>query len=295
MKSVGQRQRLARAAPPCRRSGSAASTRVEAAFERRQRQDRRRAAQVARDARRPAGSRGVNSNGAAWPIQPDSGCRKRLGVARVHPDEGRRAGAAVEVLVAAADREVGARCRCRSTGTAPALCARSHTASAPAACAARGQRRHVVHGAGAVVDVGQHQHRDVARRARRAARSAVDQLAASKPRSRHSDFGDVEVGREVAALADTITRRAGASALRCSAALQHLVQVDRGASRCTPPRPAPAPTRRADLVAEALRQVEPAGACSSCGSGLRPIPAATTSATRAGAALGSTPSELPSR
>ena len=63
---------LARSAamPPC---ASAASTVSSAAFERGQRQDRRRAAQVARDARRRPVV-GVNSNGAAWPNQPDSGC-----------------------------------------------------------------------------------------------------------------------------------------------------------------------------------------------------------------------------
>ena len=58
------------------------------------------------------------------------------GVARMRPDEGRRAGAAVQVLVAAADREVGVgvvqgdRHRAGAVREVP-------DASAPAACAAR--------------------------------------------------------------------------------------------------------------------------------------------------------------
>ncbi len=110
---VGQRQRLGAQRRHRRRSEAAAASTVSRPHSSAgQREDRLRAAQVARDARRPAGSAGVNSKGAAWPHQPASGCSKRLGVARVHPDEGRRAGAAVEVLVAAADREVGVARRC---------------------------------------------------------------------------------------------------------------------------------------------------------------------------------------
>ena len=150
--------------------------------------------------------------------------------------------------------------------------------------------------AGAVVDVGQHQH---ARRRRAssapASSSGVDQLAARSRLAAHSALGDVEVGREVAALGDDDAARRRVGALRsCSAALSTLnrfTEVDVGDDHFARLRA----DQRRDLVADALRQVDPAGACSSCGSGPGPIRAAITSATRAAAARGSAPSELPSR
>ena len=67
-------------------------------------------------------------------------------MARMHPDEGRRARPAVQVLVAAADGEVGLAPLQIDRHRAGAECARSQTTSAPAACAARVERGHVVHG-----------------------------------------------------------------------------------------------------------------------------------------------------
>ena len=86
---------------------------VDAALERRQRQHRRRAADEPRDA--GAGTvvgREREGCGVAEPagqrLTPLLAIHAR-GVVRMSPDEGRRPGAAVEVFVAAAHREVGCR------------------------------------------------------------------------------------------------------------------------------------------------------------------------------------------
>jgi hypothetical protein len=81
----------------------------------------------------------VGREGEGRGVAPPAGQRlpEAVGMARMHPDEGRRAGAAIEVLVAAADREVGIGAAQVDFDTAPALCARSQTMSAPAACARR--------------------------------------------------------------------------------------------------------------------------------------------------------------
>ena len=89
---------------------------------------------------------GVPTRARPIPWRPETGLEgERLGMTepagdwnrrllQVPPGDGqecRRARAAVEILVAAADREVGFS-PLRSTGTAPAECARSQTVSAPA-------------------------------------------------------------------------------------------------------------------------------------------------------------------
>ena len=167
MKSSASAIDLARSAamPP---SASASREDVEAAFERGHREHGRRAADEARDAaRRPIRRRELERRRVAEPA------RERLaqllavharGVARMRPHERGSARAAVQVLVAAADRRSRRRRRAGRRGTAPAECARSQTTSAPAACAARVVSAMRVHAAAAVVDVGQHQHGDVARR-----------------------------------------------------------------------------------------------------------------------------------
>ena len=106
----------------------------------------------------------------------------------MRPDEGRRARAAVQVLVAAADGEVGVGAVAGRPAPRRPSAPGPRPSSAPAACAARVTRGHVVHAAGAVVDVRQHQHARRRRSGAPADRVGVDQAQrrgrASRPRSR---------------------------------------------------------------------------------------------------------------
>ena len=124
----------------------------------------------------------------------------RSQVARMRPEEGRRARAAVEVLVAAADREVGVGAVQVDRHRAGRVRQVPHRQRAGGVRGAR-ERGHVVHAAGAVVDVGEHQHGE--RRASSCAAISSGSTSSSvKPCCARQALGDVEVGREVAALGD---------------------------------------------------------------------------------------------
>ena len=181
-------------------------------------------------------------------------------MARVHPHKGRGAGAAVEVFVAAADGEVGLR----------ALQVHRHGASAvgqvPDGERTRhvgggGGGMHVEHGAGAVVHMRQHQHSHAAGMG--VGQGGGDVLGVHQPQLQAlrgaQALGDVEVGGEVGALGK---HHAAASVVlfrHGDGGVQHLVEIDRGAVGDHHLALARA-HQRGNAVAQALGQVEPAGA-----------------------------------
>ena len=121
------------------------------------------------------------------------------------PDERRRAGAAVQVLVAAADREVGAGAVQIDRHGAGGVREIPDHDRAGLMRRAR-QLGHPVHAAGAIVDVRQHQDRDAIVEMRRDLVGVDEhQLEAVLARER---LGDVEIGREVRALRDDAIRGA---------------------------------------------------------------------------------------
>ena len=114
-------------------------------------------------------------------------------------DEGRRAGAAIEVFVAAADGEIGVaavevdRQRAGAVARGPRSSARPR--HGPGGHAAMSSRA-----AGAVVDIGEHQHGERRRRSpRRSLGGDLPQLVAIAEQIGEA-VGDVEVGREIAGL-----------------------------------------------------------------------------------------------
>ncbi len=164
--------------------------------------------------------------------------------------ESRRAGAAVEVLVPAAHREIGVRARqvhrqgARGMREVP-------DRQRPRAMRRRGQGGHVVAAAGAVVHLGQHQDGDVGREGGFDLLGGHDaQLPAQRVRQA---AGDVEVGGEVAGVReDHPTVRAQGQRRR-----QHLEQVHRGRV----PRPDRGGVRadqRGDPGADPPGEVDPA-------------------------------------
>ena len=129
-------------------------------------------------------------------------------------DEGGRSGSAVQELVGAADRKVGPGRfegdgkRARGMGEVP-------DRQGPGRVRGPRQTGHVVQAPGAVVDLGQQQHRDalVESLAERFRRHQA-QLVAAAERA-HQSLRHVEVGREVAVVGeDEQAPRAGARARR---------------------------------------------------------------------------------
>ena len=224
------------------------------------RDDRRRAANEAGDAgRRPVGRRELERRGMAEPA------RERLaqtlaihsrGVLRMRPHEGGRARPAVEVLVAAADREIGAGAMQVDRHRA------GRVSEVPDGQRAGGvgdprQLGHVVHAAAAVVDVGQHQQRDVVGQVIGEVVGFDD--AQLQPGGDGDAFGDVEVGGEVAAFREQGRARRGVGLLQGGGGAERLEQVDRGrvAGAGLAGRGA---DQAADGVADLAREVNPAGA-----------------------------------
>ena len=118
-------------------------------------------------------------------------------MAVVHPDKGWRAGAAVEVFVAATDRKVRPRAvqiDWHSAGAVGQVPDR-HGANGMGCF---GECGHVVHGSGSVVHMGQHQYGDI-RTQRRWQFGFVNQLQCQAVLCAQA-LRDVQVGREVAAL-----------------------------------------------------------------------------------------------
>ena len=176
----------------------------------------------------------------------------------MRPHKRRRAGSAVQVLVAAANREVGVggvqvdRHRAGGVREIP------HDQRAGVV---RGVRdvRHAMHAAGAVVDMGQHQDGDaIVQQRGNVVGVGQHQLEAVRARER---VGNVEIGREVRPFGqDRRDGRGRRLATRDGdGRAQHLVEIDRGrvgdghfARRRA--------NQRRNLVADALgRSVDPAG------------------------------------
>ena len=181
--------------------------RVDAALQRGERYDRRRAAQAKRaiPVGGPVVRREVERRGVARASRQrlaELQCIHPRRVRRMGPDERRGAGTAVQVLVAAAHGEIGgSRPDCpppfNSTGTAPAECDRSQTTSAPAAWAARLSVGHRMHAAVAIVDV-RKQAAPPRGRSSCATNCVGLDRRKSTPRSRRDALGDVEIGRKIA-------------------------------------------------------------------------------------------------
>ena len=115
------------------------------------------------------------------------------------PHERRRARPAVQVLVAAADREVGIDAVQVDRHRAGRMREIPDRQRAGVVRRAR-QRRHVVHAAGAVVDVREHQQREaLVEQRRELVGFGEHEVQAALARQR---LGDVQVGREVGALGD---------------------------------------------------------------------------------------------
>ena len=182
---LGQRDRLradARRCPP-RRS-------ARALLDRGEREDRRRAGQEAPDRRRPGRSRAPSRTGRAGRTSPRSASAAPPGARSATYRKAGRARARVEVLVGAADRELGAGARAarpaarRPSGRGPRRRRRS---------VAAGERGHVGDRARAVVDVREHDERGAAlgdrvlRRRRPAA--ARGRCARRGPRARSGRSG----------------------------------------------------------------------------------------------------------
>ena len=181
-------------------------------------------------------------------------------------DEGRRPGSAVEVLVGAADREVGAggaqvdRQRARRMGQIPyRQCA--------GGVGGLGQPRHVVLSAGPVVDLGQHQGRDaLVQRPGDFFRGHQPDLVALAEGS-DQPLRDVEVRRKVAVVReDDAPLRPHLQGRR-----HRLVDLDgqRVAHRHGAGRGA---DQTADALAEPARLVHPARVVPAAESASRPIP-----------------------
>lgn len=249
---VGQRQRLA-----ADRLHVGLQEHVEPAFDHRHRHDRLRAAQKACDARVRRERRLHRERRA---VAPPAGQRLRemRVMAMRHPHERRRAGAAVQVFVRAADRAVGTRAvqvdrhRAGGVGEIP-----QHQRARVVRELRDG--RHVVHVAGAVVHVRDHRDGRVVAERGRQFRRIVDQtqlVAAAELLDQ--PLRDVQVGREIRALGHDHAALRRALGLMAQHRRQQLEQVDR--DRVGHDRFAGcAADQRRELVAEAARQREPAG------------------------------------
>ena len=167
--------------------------------------------------------------------------------------EGRCARSAVQVLVAAADREIDA----------GAVDVERHRAGAvrqvpqhqgPRLVGGGGDRRHVVHPGRAVVDVGQREHRDVLveRRHQQIGVDAAQGVALIQQVDQ--PLHDVHVGREVLSLGQDHLAP-GAQPERRG---EQLEQIDRGAVGDHHLAGVGADQGR-DLVADAARRIDPAG------------------------------------
>ena len=229
---------------------------VQPALQQRQAHDGLGAALVALNARSRLVVRGkCKGRGVAPPAGERLQKRQvgALGVRGVNPHKRRCAGAAIEVFVTATHREVCARAgqsyryRACAVGQVPHHQCTSRMGSL-------GEGGHVVHGAGAVVDMGEHQHRQVlvqvlCNLVRLHKHQRVAALGAQA-------FGDVQVGRKVAALAQHHAAVGTVGMRNGQRGGQHFVEVDRrgvGGHHFT----GPGANQRRNPVPQALGQVKP--------------------------------------
>ncbi len=258
---------------------------VDAALQRSHGQDRGRAAEVARDPRGRAVVVG-ELEGRGVPDPARQRLLRLVDKIGVDPHEGWRARAAVEVLVATADGEVGARGfqvhrqRAGGVGQVPDG-ERTRFVGQPA------QPRHVVDAAAAVVHVRERQRGDVVAAAARQPRGDVPGVQQLQPPAvlTRQRVGDVEVGGEVLGLGDDDAALPARIPLarQPQRGTQHLVQVDRGrVGHHQLARSGPHQAR--DLVAHALRQRHPAGAVPAADQALAPLLGDDLGHTRGGGA-----------
>ncbi len=263
MKKFGQGQRLrAQCRDAAQRLGC--QQRVDAAFQRSQGNDRRRAAHESRDTvGGPIVRREVERRRVAEPPGERLAEMQRIhrrGVSRVRPDERGRARPAVQVLVAATHGKIGGLVR-----VAAAVQVDRHGAGrmrqVPDDECAGGVRRaidrgHLVHPAIAIVDVREHQHRNACVELRW---NRVGVHAPQLDSTRAGDgLGDVEVGREIIPLGQNHVAFRPGRQRQVKRHAQDLEQVHRSRignhqfTRACADQPG-------DLVAHPLRQVDPAG------------------------------------
>ncbi len=249
---LGQRHRLG-----AHRGHVGLQRHVQPALHQRHRQDGLRAAQEAADAMCRLVCGGHVERAV---VAPPS--RQRLPEAVLvtlgHPDEGRRARAAVQVLVGAADGEVslrGAQVHRHRTGRVGEVPDRQHAVAMRLA----GDGGHVVHGAGAVVDVGQQQHGHVVAQRPLQRQLVVDQaqFVALLQQVDHA-FDHVQVGGEVVALGHDHAALGKVRLLDAQRGGERLEDVERGGVGDHDLIVAGA-DQPSQLVAEAARQVEPVG------------------------------------
>ena len=173
-------------------------------------------------------------------------------VARRDIDEGRAAGAGVQVFIGAARREIGARARqidrhrARRMGQIPKR-------QRPRGMGRCGQRRHVVLAAGAVIDLGQHRHRHrfVDRGGDLIRRDGAQLIPLTKKPGQ--PLRHVKIGREIAGIGQDHPA-AGAQLQGRIQRLKHLDRkrvAQRHRARLCPDQPP-------DPVAQPLGQVHPA-------------------------------------
>ena len=263
---IGQRQRLgAQGRHAAERLGGQQG--VEPAVQRRHADDGLGAAQVARDA---GGGLVVGRELERRGVAPPAGQRlpEAVGVPGVHPDKGRRAGAAVEVFVAAADGEIGLRAgQVHRHGTRAVRQVPDREdaggvggGASPRPCRAW-RRCGSSHGS---ASARRHRASAMLRSLRAPPASSV------QPRSRHSASA---MYRSVGKLLRSLTRvlRCGASSRAMfSAALSTLNRLMEVLSVATTSS-GPAPIRRAILSPSALGRVEPAGAVPAADQALAPF------------------------
>ncbi|MNV41401.1 hypothetical protein D3C71_1330360 [compost metagenome] len=151
-----------------------------------------------------------------------------------------------------------------------------------------GHGLHVVHVAGLVVDVGQHHHGDVlVNRLRQRLRAVHQTQAVALLQQVHQPFGNVQIGGEVARLADNHPPLRRSRGLHAQGRAEHLEQVDRGGigdhhfAFTGTDQPGQA-------IAQALRQIAPAGAVPAADQTIAPLlgnhrPGALKGRNRAGA------------
>nr|GEU28320.1 hypothetical protein [Tanacetum cinerariifolium] len=248
---------------------------VEPAFHQRQRRHRLGAAQRAPDA---AGRRVRRLHGKRLAVRPPA--RERLFelflVALGHPDEGWRAGTAVEEFIGAAHGKVGVggiELHVHGAGRMGQVPQRQRAGRVDL----RGGGRHVEHAARAVVDVGEHHHghllAGVACQRGGQVGPRVEQrqfIAAFEPAQQA--FGHVDIAGEVVAFGNDHAPAGSfrVPGLHLERGGQRLEQVDgRGIGNHDLVRPGP--HQRRQQVAEAGGQVVPAGRVPAADQALAPL------------------------
>ena len=246
------------------RGGIDAVEQVEARLQRGQAEDRRGAAQEALDplARRIVVAE-VERRGVAHPAGQRR-AQRRPDAARRRNRKAGRAGAAVEVFVAAADREIGV-AGVEVDRDRPDAVAEVPEHQRALRLRRGGDRGHVEPRGGLVVDVGQHHDRGVGVD-RGGDAVAVDGADLDAGEGRGDALRQVEVGREIAGFGQDDV----AAGLRLQRGDQQLVQVHRGRIRDQHLVRLRA-DQRGELGADAGRGVDPAGGVPAADQALAPF------------------------